>query len=101
MRREGSISSVAGKVIIKNLLEKGGNPADIAKNKAVLQVSDRDSLLAVVDQIISDNVAVVAEIKAGKEKAMKFLLGEAMKRTKGSGNPTELEKFFRERIGLT
>jgi aspartyl-tRNA(Asn)/glutamyl-tRNA(Gln) amidotransferase subunit B len=98
MRSTGLLSSAAAKTILATMLSEGGNPADIARNKALLQVSDRASLSGIIDQIISENGPVVEEIKAGKEKAMKFLVGQAMKQSKGSGNPSEFEKILKQKI---
>jgi len=98
MREKGLVSSAAAKTILSTMLVEGGSPADIARDKALIQVSDRGTLQTVVNQVIAENGEVVLEIKSGKDKALKFLVGQAMRLSKGSGNPAELEKMLREKI---
>ncbi len=62
------------------------------------QKSDEGELKKVVEQIIADNPSVVAQYKSGKESSLQFLIGQAMKATRGSANPQILQKLFKEVI---
>ena len=58
-----------------------------------------DDLQAMVTKIIADNESVVAEYKAGKTAALQFLLGQAMKQTRGAVDPKTLTEAFITAIG--
>ncbi|MDP3726428.1 MAG: Asp-tRNA(Asn)/Glu-tRNA(Gln) amidotransferase subunit GatB [bacterium] len=94
MAQKGDLSSRGAKDILADMFLKGGNPQDIARKKGLLQKSDEGELQKIVQKIIAENKGVVAEYKAGKEKALQFLIGQGMKETKGSANPQVLEKLF-------
>jgi aspartyl-tRNA(Asn)/glutamyl-tRNA(Gln) amidotransferase subunit B len=65
------------------------------------QVSDRDQLASVVARVISDNPDAVASFRAGKETAIRFLMGQVMKASRGKANPQLVEGMLRERLGIT
>ncbi len=94
MTHTGEVSSRGTKDILAVMFEKGGNPQKIAEEKGLLQKSDEGELYAVAEKIIEANQVVAEEYKAGKEKALQFLIGQGMKETKGSANPEILKKIF-------
>jgi Asp-tRNA(Asn)/Glu-tRNA(Gln) amidotransferase B subunit len=62
--------------------EHGGDPDAIIAAKGLTQISDEDALGRIVDDVLAANAAMVAEFKAGKEKAFNALVGQAMKATR-------------------
>jgi len=90
----GTISSRGAKNILKILEAEGGEPQFIAKEKNLIQKSDVEELKAVAEKIIKNNPEAVAEYKGGKLASLQFLIGQAMKSTKGSGNPQILKEIF-------
>ncbi len=100
MFAEAKISSAGAKAIIAELFGNDGNPGDIAKAKGLLQVSDANAIGALADEILKEHAKVADEVKAGKAEAMKFLLGQGMRKSKGSANPAELERIIKEKLGL-
>lgn len=95
---EESISSRGAKDILLILLVEGGDPKVVANDKGLLQVSDPSMLSDIVEKVTSENGSVVAEYRAGKESALQFLVGHAMRETKGAGNPSVLRTLIEERI---
>ncbi len=91
-----TISSRGAKDILPILVQSGGDPETIAKEKGLVQVSDESALKKVVQEIVAANPAVVADIKAGKTQLMQFFVGQAMKALKGAGNPQILQKIVKE-----
>ncbi len=91
---KGTISSSIGKKVIEELFENPREPEDIVKEKGWAQISDESAIKEVVIQILNANPQSVADFKAGKEKALGFLVGQAMKATKGKANPQLLNKLF-------
>ena len=100
MRIDGSISSSATTTVLEILLEKGGSFEVLAKEKGLLQIHDEGAIRGYVKQVIEENPSVVAELKAGKETALQFLIGQGMKLSKGSANPQELTRIIKETLGL-
>ena len=90
--KSGKLSSRAGKDILKIMYEKGGEPEEIAEKENLLQKSGEGHIKKIVEKIISDNHSVVADYKSGKQAALQFLIGQAMRETKGSANPEILKK---------
>ena len=95
---KGTISSSIGKKVIEELFENPREPEDIVKEKGWAQISDESAIKEVVIQILNANPQSVADFKAGKEKALGFLVGQAMKTTKGKANPQLLNKLFIEEL---
>ncbi len=99
MTADAEISSRATKDILKIMVEKGGDPEEIAKKEGLFQKSDAGELAEIAKKIIAENEKVVAEYKAGKTASLQFLIGQGMKATKGSANPEILKKTFIEILG--
>lgn len=88
------VSSRGAKDILKIMYAEGGNPESIAQSKNLFQQTDEATLNKVVQNIIEKNPAVVAQYKTGKTSLLQFLIGQAMKETRGSGNPELFKELF-------
>lgn len=99
MTSKNEISSRGAKDILKVLFEKGGQPKKIADELGLIQKSDAASLLPIVKKVIENNSSVVEDYKKGKQAALQFLLGQAMKESRGSGNPEVLKEMLAKEIG--
>ncbi|MCI8272463.1 MAG: Asp-tRNA(Asn)/Glu-tRNA(Gln) amidotransferase subunit GatB [Clostridia bacterium] len=95
---KGTISSSIGKKVLEELFEKPRDPEDIIKEKGWVQISDENAIKEIVLKIINDNPQSVIDFKAGKDRALGFLVGQAMKETKGKANPQMLNKLFLEEL---
>ncbi|MFD3269752.1 Asp-tRNA(Asn)/Glu-tRNA(Gln) amidotransferase subunit GatB [Paenibacillus dendritiformis] len=84
---KGTISTKIAKTVFKEMLESGKPPQTIVEEQGLVQISDEGAILAVVQQIIASNPQSVEDYKAGKQKAIGFLVGQVMKETKGKANP--------------
>ena len=73
-------------------------PSKIIEAKGWVQISDEGAIKEVVNKILEANPQSVADYKAGKDKALGFLVGQAMKETKGKANPQMLNKMFLEEL---
>ncbi len=96
--RSGEISSRGAKDLITILMREGGEARTIAEKHSLMQMKDTDAIALIADSIIAENQKVVADFKAGKAEAVKFLLGQGMRKSKGSANPNELEKILRDKL---
>lgn len=91
---KGTISSKIAKTVFKEMLESGKRPEQIVEEQGLVQISDEGAILAIVNEVIADNPASVEDYKAGKEKAIGFLVGQVMKRSKGKANPGLVNKLL-------
>ena len=94
----GTISSSIGKKVLYELFENPRSPKNIIKEKGWIQISDENAIKDVVLQVLSANPQSIADFKAGKDRALGFLVGQAMKATKGKANPQMLNKMFLEEL---
>ena len=94
-----SLSSRGAKDVLLLILEGDARePEVIAKEKGLVQVSDPEALRACVREVMGQQEAVVVEYRAGKEAALQFLVGQAMKATRGAGNPATLRTLLLEEL---
>ncbi|MEI6478835.1 MAG: Asp-tRNA(Asn)/Glu-tRNA(Gln) amidotransferase subunit GatB [bacterium] len=98
MISENKLSSRGAKDILAIMMNEGGDPEKIAEEKKLIQVSDTGAIKEIVLKIISNNPNVVSEYKAGKASSLQFLIGQAMKETKGAANPKMLQEIFSENL---
>ena len=94
----GTISSAIGKKVLEELFENPTDPESIVKEKGWIQISDEGAIKEVVMQVLEANPQSIADFKAGKDRALGFLVGQAMKQTKGKANPQMLNKMFLEEL---
>ncbi|GGG81233.1 Asp-tRNA(Asn)/Glu-tRNA(Gln) amidotransferase subunit GatB [Paenibacillus radicis (ex Gao et al. 2016)] len=95
---KGTISNKIAKTVFKAMLESGKLPQQIVEEQGLVQISDEGAILAIVDQIIQANPQSVEDFRAGKEKAIGFLVGQIMKETKGKANPGLVNKLLLDRL---
>jgi aspartyl-tRNA(Asn)/glutamyl-tRNA(Gln) amidotransferase subunit B len=96
MADKGEISSRGAKEIIAILQTEPKDPRTIAEEKELMQKSDPQELKKIAEQVLSENQKAADEYKSGKEASLQFLVGQAMKTSKGSGNPQVLREIFLE-----
>jgi aspartyl/glutamyl-tRNA(asn/gln) amidotransferase, B subunit len=100
MAEKGEISSNSAVTVLFEMLLTGDAPRMIAEAKNLLQVSDEGAVAEIVDAVLADpaSASSIADIKAGKEKAIGYLVGQVMKRSRGQANPALAQKLIREKL---
>ncbi len=93
---DGKISSRAAKDILAKIVVTDGSPLSIATENNLLQKNDEGAIKEIAERIISAHPNVVADFKAGKEASAQFFVGQIMKESKGSANPSVASKIVRE-----
>ena len=81
------ISSKIAKEVFAKMLDSKLTAEEIVKRDNLVQVVDNDYINELVDKILSENPQSVEDLKAGKDRAIKHLMGQAMKLSKGKANP--------------
>ena len=95
---DGTISSKIAKKVFAELIEHGGDAAQIVKEKGLVQVSDSEQLLAWVNEALDNNPKSIEDYKNGRDRAIGFLVGQIMKASKGQANPQMINKMLLEEI---
>ncbi|MEA1937221.1 MAG: Asp-tRNA(Asn)/Glu-tRNA(Gln) amidotransferase subunit GatB [Patescibacteria group bacterium] len=95
---EGRISSSGAQTMLKEMFLTGGDPSNILDEKGLEQVSDEGEIEKIVGMIIENNSKSVEDYKSGKEVALKFLVGQVMKESKGKANPQIAGEILKEKL---
>jgi aspartyl-tRNA(Asn)/glutamyl-tRNA(Gln) amidotransferase subunit B len=96
---DGTISGKAARDVLLAMADGEGDADAVIEKKGLRQISDAGALEAAVDQVLAENARQVDDYRAGKEKAFNSLVGQVMKATRGKGNPAEVSRILRERLG--
>ena len=79
--------------------ESNGDADAIIAEKGLKQMSDSGELEKIIDDVLAANAKSVEEFRAGKEKAFNALVGQAMKATRGKGNPAQVNELLKKKLG--
>ena len=82
-----TISGKIAKTVFEEMVKTGQQAEIIIKEKGLKQVTDQSEIEAMIEKIIEKNKQSVEDYKNGKEKALKFLVGQVMKESRGKANP--------------
>lgn len=99
LAKNNKINNNVAKKLLREIYNSDEDPEVLAKERNLLQISDSNFLEKIVDEVLSENPESIEDIKNGKDRAFGFLVGQAMKKTKGKGNPQEINKLLKEKIG--
>ena len=95
---EATINSSAGQRVLAAMMDGGGAPDEIVEREGLIQESDTSALAPIVDTVLSENEAKVAEYRGGKTGVIGFFMGQVMRRTHGRANPQVVQALLRERL---
>jgi aspartyl-tRNA(Asn)/glutamyl-tRNA(Gln) amidotransferase subunit B len=100
---DGTISGKIAKDVFDAMWagEAAGNDAAdaIIAKKGLTQISDEGAIEKLVDDVLAANAAIVAEFRAGKDKAFNSLVGKAMAASKGKANPAQVNAILKRKLG--
>jgi aspartyl-tRNA(Asn)/glutamyl-tRNA(Gln) amidotransferase subunit B len=95
---KGTISGTIAKKVFDKMFDTGKDPEVIVKEEGLEVVNDEGALVAIVKKVLESNPQSVADYKSGKEKAFGFLVGQAMKESRGKGNPQVINKLLKDEL---
>ncbi len=95
---DDTISLKVAKEIFPELFAGDKSAAQLVEEKGLRQLSDEGELLALIDAVIEQHPAQVAQYRGGKETVIGFLVGQAMKRSGGKANPQKVNALFKTRL---
>ena len=100
MVEDNQLSSTAAKEVLTEVLKTGKDPADVAAQKNLLQVSDEGEIIEIVNQVLAENEKAATDVKSGEMKAIGFLVGQVMKLSQGKANPALATELIKKQLGL-
>jgi len=95
---KGTLSGKIAKTVLEEMYSTGKDAGTIVKEKGLAQISDEGALLGIIDGVIAANPQSVEDFRAGKDKAIGFLVGQIMKATKGQANPGLVNQLLKEKL---
>ncbi len=95
---ENVLSNLAAKETLKYMLDTGKGAVLVIEERGLAQLSDSAALIKIVEDVICQNESVVQSIRAGKESAVGFLVGQAMRQSQGKANPKMIGAIIRNKL---
>ena len=95
---KGTISSAIAKKVFIQMFETGEDANTIVEKKGLVQISDESAIQEIVKKVVENNPQSVADYKAGKDKAIGFLVGQVMKESRGKANPGIVNKLLQQEL---
>jgi aspartyl-tRNA(Asn)/glutamyl-tRNA(Gln) amidotransferase subunit B len=99
MVKAGEITGKAAKEVCDAMVVSGADPKSVVAERGLAQVSDSSVIAAIVDKVIAAQPDSVAAYKAGKVKALDFLVGQIMRESRGRANVDVVKALLKERLG--
>ena len=99
----GQISASSAAIIFEEMTVSGGNPMQIAEQKNLIQKSDAGEIETLVEQVLAENAAAVEDAKSNPKKAKKamgFLTGQVLQKSKGQANPKIVSEILNRKLSL-
>jgi len=94
----GKISNKIGKKVLREMFEEGKDPNKIVKEKGLIQINDEGEIEKNVDETLEENPESIEDYKNGKDRALGFLVGQVMKKTRGKANPGIVNKLISKKL---
>jgi aspartyl-tRNA(Asn)/glutamyl-tRNA(Gln) amidotransferase subunit B len=94
----GTISGKSAKDVFEQMFETGKSAADIVEASGLTQISDTSEIDGAVDGVIAANPKPVADYRGGKEEAIKFLVGQVMRETRGRARPEVVTELLKKKL---
>jgi len=95
---KGTITTRAAKDVLKEMWATGKDPSNIIDEKDLGQTQDAGEIEKAVSKVISENQTAVADYKKGKEISLQFLLGQAMRETRGKADPKIIAQLLKSEL---
>jgi aspartyl-tRNA(Asn)/glutamyl-tRNA(Gln) amidotransferase subunit B len=101
--KAGKLNSNQARKLLISALSEQAIPSDLeafAKDKGLIQVSDKREIAKIVEQILADNPKAAEDVKKGEMKAIGFLVGQVMKQSQGKANPSLAQDLIKKQLEL-
>jgi aspartyl-tRNA(Asn)/glutamyl-tRNA(Gln) amidotransferase subunit B len=92
------ISGKMAKDVLREAFDSGKGPGAIVEEKGLSQIADGSEIESIVDEVIAGNPDAANDLREGKEQALKFLMGQVMKKSRGKANPEMASELIKKRL---
>jgi aspartyl-tRNA(Asn)/glutamyl-tRNA(Gln) amidotransferase subunit B len=99
LQEDGTISGKTAKSVFEEMFETRRRPKEIVKEAGLVQITASDEIAAAVDRVLAEHTKAADDYRRGKEEALKFLVGQVMRETRGRANPGIVHELLREKLG--
>lgn len=96
--KDGKINNNTGKKVLRDMFDTGKDPNTIVKEQGLIQISDEGELEGMIDTVLDENEQSIIDFKNGKDRAVGFLIGQIMKKSRGKANPQVVNKLLLEKL---
>ena len=96
--KDNTISGKIAKRIFEGMIEDSSSVDDIIEEAGLKQVTDSGEIEKLVDEVIDNNLDQVQQFKEGKQQVLSYLVGQAMKLSRGKANPNQVNQFLRDKL---
>jgi aspartyl-tRNA(Asn)/glutamyl-tRNA(Gln) amidotransferase subunit B len=94
----GAISGKTAKDVFEQMFSGGRSASEIVDESGLKQITSDGEIVAAVEKVISDNPKAAQDYRSGKEEAIKFLVGQVMRETRGRAQPDAVVNILREKL---
>ncbi|MCJ7509982.1 MAG: Asp-tRNA(Asn)/Glu-tRNA(Gln) amidotransferase subunit GatB, partial [Dehalococcoidia bacterium] len=94
----GIISGKIAKTVFEEMFQTGKLPRQIVEDAGLTQISASDELAAAVEKVLAANAKAVQDYQSGKEEALRFLIGQVMRETRGRANPDLVNQILGQKL---
>ncbi len=98
LQEAGTISGKTAKAVFEEMFASGKAPGEIVKEQGLTQITSSDEVVASVEKVIAENAKAVEDYRGGKEEAIKFLVGQVMRETRGRAGPDVVTELLKEKL---
>jgi len=95
---EGRVTAASARPLVAELMERGGDPEALVRERGLEAVSDASEIERAADEAIAAHPDVAAQVRAGEAKGLNFLMGQVMKRTGGKADPKRVREILARRV---
>src|SRR5690606_37847621 len=96
MVKGAKLSSTGAKELLIEIVTELKDPEELAKEKNLLQVSDEGAIEKIVAEVLAENEKAANDVKNGEMKAIGFLVGQVMAKSKGQANPGLAQQIIKK-----
>jgi aspartyl-tRNA(Asn)/glutamyl-tRNA(Gln) amidotransferase subunit B len=100
MIADNQLSSTGAKELLVDVISQKHDPSKLAEERNLIQVSDEGAIEKIVAEVLAENQKAADDVKNGEVKAVGFLVGQIMKKSKGQANPGLAQQIIKKQLGL-
>lgn len=98
LNSQAAVNTATAKFVLEEMYKTGKDPDTLLREGELGQISDTQTIAASAAEVITANPQAVSDFKAGKEMALKFLVGQVMKATRGRANPQLVNQLLKKKL---